>query len=164
MPGDQILAADGHALDSKPADLSKVIDAAPARDERARCASCATGTRSPCRWARSPSGRRQDRIIGVLVLADVSSSRSRIDVDTSNISGPSAGLAMTLAIIDDLTPGDLTGGKRVAVTGTISPDGTVGQIGAIEQKAVTAKAAHAQIFIVPACARRSPRARTTCSG
>jgi Lon-like protease len=74
-----------------------------------------------------------------------------IKIDTSNITGPSAGLAMTLAIVDDLTPGDLTGGKRVAVTGTISPDGKVGQIGAIQQKAITAKAAHAQIFIVPAC-------------
>ena len=60
---------------------------------------------------------------------------------------------MTLAIIDDLTPGDLTGGKRVAVTGTIAPDGTVGQIGEIQQKAISAKAAHAQIFIVPACGK-----------
>src|SRR4029077_3030081 len=74
-----------------------------------------------------------------------------IDVDTSNITGPSAGLAMTLAIIDDLTPGDLTGGKRVSVTGTIRRDGTVGQIGEIQQKAISAKAAHAKIFIVPAC-------------
>ncbi len=74
-----------------------------------------------------------------------------IRIDTSNISGPSAGLAMALAIVDDLSPGDLTGGKRVAVTGTIGGDGGVGQIGAIQQKAITAKAAHAQIFIVPAC-------------
>ena len=44
-----------------------------------------------------------------------------IQIDTSDISGPSAGLAMALAIVDDLTPGDLTGGKRIAVTGTISP-------------------------------------------
>jgi PDZ domain-containing protein len=74
-----------------------------------------------------------------------------IAVDTSGISGPSAGLAMTLAIIDGLTPGDLTGGKRVAVTGTISPNGDVGEIGGLPQKAVAAKAAHAQIFIVPVC-------------
>jgi PDZ domain-containing protein len=76
-----------------------------------------------------------------------------INVDTSNISGPSAGLAMTLAIIDHLTPGDLAGGKRVAVTGTITPDGEVGQIGAIRQKAISAKAADAQIFLVPACGK-----------
>ncbi len=75
-----------------------------------------------------------------------------IKIDTSNITGPSAGLAMSPRDRRRPdSPGDLTGGKRIAVTGTISPDGTVGQIGAIQQKAITAKAAHAQIFIVPAC-------------
>ena len=64
----------------------------------------------------------------------------KVDVDTAGIGGPSAGLAMTLAILDDLTPGDLTGGKRVAVTGTIDPEGNVGEIGGIEQKAVAARA------------------------
>jgi len=90
------------------------------------------------------------RRIGVLVMRTFRFP-VRIDIDTRNISGPSAGLAMTLAIIDHLTPGDLAGGKRVAVTGTITSDGTVGQIGAIQQKAISAKAAHAQLFIVPAC-------------
>ena len=64
-----------------------------------------------------------------------------IDINTSDISGPSAGLAMTLAIIDALTPGELTGGKRVAVTGTIDPEGNVGEIGGLPQKAVAARAA-----------------------
>ena len=76
-----------------------------------------------------------------------------VNVDTSNIGGPSAGLAMTLSIVDTLTPGDLSGGKRVAVTGTISEDGSVGEIGGISQKATSAKAAGAEVFIVPACTR-----------
>ena len=46
-------------------------------------------------------------------------SRSRSTSTPHDIGGPSAGLAMSLAILDDLTPGELTGGKRVAVTGTI---------------------------------------------
>jgi len=58
---------------------------------------------------------------------------------------------MTLAILDDITPGNLTGGARVAVTGTIDPDGNVGEIGGIEQKAVAARARHAKLFIVPQC-------------
>ena len=45
-----------------------------------------------------------------------------IKIAPGDVSGPSGGLAFTLTIIDDLTPGDLTGGKKVAVTGTI--DGT----------------------------------------
>ena len=58
-----------------------------------------------------------------------------------------------MSILDTLTPGDLTGGKRVAVTGTISEDGSVGEIGGISQKATSAKAAGAELFIVPACTR-----------
>jgi PDZ domain-containing protein len=80
----------------------------------------------------------------------------KVSVDTAGIGGPSAGLAMTLAILDDLTPGDLTGGKRVAVTGTIDPAGNVGEIGGINQKAVAARAAGAQIFIVPKCGAQDP--------
>jgi len=76
----------------------------------------------------------------------------KVNVDTTNIGGPSAGLAMTLAILDDLTPGNLTGGARVAVTGTIDPNGNVGEIGGIEQKAVAARAAGVTMFIVPQCA------------
>jgi PDZ domain-containing protein len=81
-----------------------------------------------------------------------------VEIDTSGIGGPSAGLAMTLAIIDDLTPGNLTGGKRVAVTGTISDDGTVGEIGAIGQKAVTARTEGAQVFLVPKCVNEATKA------
>lgn len=75
----------------------------------------------------------------------------QVKVDTTNIGGPSAGLAMSLAILDDLTPGDLTGGTHVAVTGTIDSAGEVGEIGGIEQKAVAARAAHVSVFIVPQC-------------
>src|SRR5437879_4172176 len=46
-----------------------------------------------------------------------------VEVDTGRVSGPSAGLALTLTILDGLTHGDLTGGKKVAVTGTIQADG-----------------------------------------
>jgi PDZ domain-containing protein len=81
-----------------------------------------------------------------------------VSVDTAGIGGPSGGLAMTLAILDDLTPGNLTGGKRVAVTGTIDADGNVGEIGGIEQKAVAARAAHVQLFIVPECSPDDPPA------
>src|SRR4051812_7557794 len=80
----------------------------------------------------------------------------KVDVDTKGIGGPSAGLAMTLAIVDDLTPGDLTGGKNVAVTGTINADGDVGEIGGIDQKAVAARAAGVNLFIVPQCSPGEP--------
>jgi PDZ domain-containing protein len=74
-----------------------------------------------------------------------------VEIDTSNIGGPSAGLAMTLSVIDELTPGDLTGDQSVAVTGTIDGDGNVGPIGGISQKAVAARKHGAELFLVPAC-------------
>ncbi len=72
-----------------------------------------------------------------------------IKIDTQRVGGPSAGLAFTIAIIDDLTPGSLTGGKKVAVTGTIAPDGSVGEVGGVEQKAITARTNGVQLMIVP---------------
>lgn len=72
-----------------------------------------------------------------------------VTINTQLVGGPSAGLAFTLAIIDDLTPGSLTGGRRVAVTGTIAPDGSVGEVGGVEQKAITARTNGVQLMIVP---------------
>jgi PDZ domain-containing protein len=72
-----------------------------------------------------------------------------VKINTQLVGGPSAGLAFTLAIIDNLTPGSLTGGKQVAVTGTIAPDGSVGEVGGVEQKAITARTNGVQLMIVP---------------
>src|SRR5690606_3334077 len=63
--------------------------------------------------------------------------------------GPSAGLAFTLALIDLLTPGELTGGHKVAVTGTIRLDGSVGPVGGGAQKAIAARNAGYEVFLVP---------------
>lgn len=73
-----------------------------------------------------------------------------VQIDTDQIGGPSAGLAFTLALIDELSPGELTGGTRVAATGTIAADESVGAIGALRQKAVAVRAAGAKVFLVPA--------------
>jgi PDZ domain-containing protein len=65
------------------------------------------------------------------------------------VGGPSAGLMFTLAVYDVLTPDDLTHGWRIAGTGTIALDGTVGPIGGSAQKVAGAEWAGAQYFIVP---------------
>ncbi len=74
-----------------------------------------------------------------------------LTIDTGAIGGPSAGLAMTLTLLDELTPGELTGNRRVVATGEILRDGGVGEIGAVELKAVAAKNRDADIFFVPTC-------------
>lgn len=72
-----------------------------------------------------------------------------VDIDTGQVGGPSAGLAFALAVIDELTEGELTGGKIVAVTGQIDADGAVEPVGGVEQKAVAARQAGAELMIVP---------------
>ncbi len=66
------------------------------------------------------------------------------------VGGPSAGMMFALGIIDEVTEGDMTGGKHFAGTGTISSDGTVGPIGGIAQKMVGAHDSGAEIFLAPA--------------
>jgi PDZ domain-containing protein len=72
-----------------------------------------------------------------------------VDFETGKIGGPSAGLMMTLALYDKLTPDDLTGGRRIAGTGTIACDGGVGPIGGVEQKVAGAEREGAAIFLSP---------------
>ncbi|WP_337926670.1 SepM family pheromone-processing serine protease [Paenibacillus caui] len=67
----------------------------------------------------------------------------------TDIGGPSAGLMFTLEIYNRLTPGDLSKGHRIAGTGTMSPDGTVGPIGGVQFKVVAADREKAEIFFVP---------------
>ena len=74
----------------------------------------------------------------------------KIDIVLERIGGPSAGLMFTLGIIDKLTDGDLTGGRFIAGTGTIDPDGSVGPIGGVLLKLITARDAGATVFLVPA--------------
>ena len=63
--------------------------------------------------------------------------------------GPSGGLMVTLAVYNSLTPKDITGGKKIAGTGTIEADGSVGEIGGIEYKIIGAASKKADIFFVP---------------
>ena len=72
-----------------------------------------------------------------------------VTIDSGPIGGPSAGLAFTLGVLDTLSAGELTGGRRVAVTGTIEIDGTVGDVGGVIQKTAAVRAAGAEYFLVP---------------
>jgi PDZ domain-containing protein len=72
-----------------------------------------------------------------------------VSVDVGSIGGPSAGLALTLGLLDVLSNGQLTGGHRVAATGTINPDGSVGDVGGVTQKTVAVRRAGADVFLVP---------------
>ena len=72
-----------------------------------------------------------------------------VSIDVTNIGGPSAGLAMTLGVIDTLSGGNLTGSQTVAATGTMDDQGNVGDVGGVAQKTVAVEQAGATIFLVP---------------
>ncbi|MCD2187097.1 YlbL family protein [Actinomycetospora soli] len=73
-----------------------------------------------------------------------------IRIGLADVGGPSAGLIFATAIVDKLTPGDLTGGRDIAGTGTIDAAGRVGPIGGIRFKMDAARHDGATAFLVPA--------------
>ncbi|MTV81355.1 SepM family pheromone-processing serine protease [Secundilactobacillus folii] len=73
----------------------------------------------------------------------------KINVDPGQIGGPSGGLMFSLQIYSQLTGQNIRHGRKIAGTGTINPDGSVGEIGGIDKKVVAAKKAGATVFFAP---------------
>ena len=72
-----------------------------------------------------------------------------VTITAGGVGGPSAGTMFGLAVYDVLTPGDLTAGRRIAGTGTLEPDESVGPIGGIRQKLAGASDGGADFFLAP---------------
>ncbi|WP_082818618.1 SepM family pheromone-processing serine protease [Bhargavaea cecembensis] len=72
-----------------------------------------------------------------------------VEIETEDIGGPSAGLMFTLEIMNQLMDEDLTKGYRVAGTGEMNEDGTVGRIGGIDFKVMAADREDIEIFFAP---------------
>ncbi|UNO41793.1 S16 family serine protease [Streptomyces sp. MST-110588] len=77
----------------------------------------------------------------------------RIKLNMADIGGPSAGLLFSLGIIDKLDGDgaghDLTGGRKISGTGTITADGKVGPVGGVPLKVQAAGRDGASVFLVP---------------
>lgn len=72
-----------------------------------------------------------------------------VTVDQDGVGGASGGLAIGLAVYDRLSPIDLARGRRIAGTGTLAADGTVGRVGGVAAKARAAAAAGVDVFVAP---------------
>ena len=88
-------------------------------------------------------------LLGVLVREQPAAPFD-VDIDVEDVGGPSAGLMLTLGILDLVGDTDLTGGATVAGTGTIDANGQVGPIGGIQLKMIAAEGIGAELFLVPA--------------
>lgn len=72
-----------------------------------------------------------------------------VEIDVSNVGGPSAGLMYTITLLDLLSPDDILAGRVVAGTGTINRFGDVGGIGGVRQKVIAAEREGADVMFVP---------------
>ena len=72
-----------------------------------------------------------------------------VDINTGNVGGPSAGMMMALNVYNKLVEEDITNGEKIAGTGTIEIDGSVGPVGGVKQKVIAAKRANASLILVP---------------
>ena len=125
LPRDEIVSIDGVPV-TTPRDVVQTVQGSP------------VGTEFTFEIRRSAenmsvtvaSGENPDApgkpYLGISV-GELYSAEFDIDFTLSDVGGPSAGLMFATGIVDKLTPEDLTGGKHVAGTGTITPEGAVGR-------------------------------------
>jgi PDZ domain-containing protein len=72
----------------------------------------------------------------------------QINIDSQGIIGPSAGLVLTLAVVQALGGHDITRGHAIAATGTVDLQGNVGPIGDVQDKVLAAEG-KAEYFLAP---------------
>jgi PDZ domain-containing protein len=88
--------------------------------------------------------------IGILLTNNMKvKTKVPVKVNPGQLGGPSGGLMFTLQIYQQISGHDLQQGRKIAGTGTIAPDGSVGEIGGIDKKVIAAHRAGAQIFFAP---------------
>jgi PDZ domain-containing protein len=72
-----------------------------------------------------------------------------VRINAGSVGGPSAGVAFALEVMEELGR-DVVHGHKIAATGEIRPDGSIGPIGGVKQKTIGAREAHVDAFLVPA--------------
>lgn len=157
--GDVIKAVDGTAV-KQPEDVAKFVTEHEPGENVVFTIIPAKASAAAEKAGKEPQGTREitlstrkapaeDRaIVGIQAGTD-HAFPFEIDIKLADVGGPSAGLMFSLGIIDKLTPGQLTGGKFIAGTGTIDDSGKVGPIGGINMKLVGARDAGARYFLTP---------------
>ncbi len=131
-PGDRLLAIDGRTI-AKDVDVRTAMEGKAAGDVaevKVRRGDAERTVRLTLRALPDTDPPRAGMGItyGVLQTIESEDPAYRVEMKAGSIGGPSAGLMFALEMYDRFTEGDLTRGRRIAGTGTIAPDGTVGAI------------------------------------
>ena len=104
------------------------------------------------RTATAPLVKITNSRVGIgIILTDNTKVHTtpKVSVDPGRLGGPSGGLMFALQIYQQISGRDLRHGQKIAGTGTINRDGTVGEIGGIDKKVVAAHRAGAKVFFAP---------------
>ncbi|MBP2707587.1 PDZ domain-containing protein [Microbispora sp. RL4-1S] len=145
-PGDEITAVDGSAVGEVDAVAAAVQRHTPGEQVRF---TVKRGSATTDVTVGTDKGKDGKAVVGVR-MRSAFRFPFPVNISVGDVGGPSAGLMFSLGIYDKLTPGSITGGKSVAGTGTVDPEGNVGPIGGIEQKMVGARNDGATVFLTPA--------------
>jgi PDZ domain-containing protein len=158
--GDQIIELDGTPLTSTPQLLDylkikkpgEVISLKVLRAPVAQRSSMETSTAKPLieLTVEVKLSARDDNsaLIGIIVET-VQEFPISVKIKLAETGGPSGGLIFALGIIEKLQNENLTRGRNIAGTGTISDTGEVGPIGGITEKIIGAKKDGVDIFLAP---------------
>jgi PDZ domain-containing protein len=163
--GDQIIELDGAQLTSttqlleylkskKPGEVIslKVLRAPVAQRSSMETSTQSTSTAKPLieLTVEVKLSARDDNsaLIGIIVET-VQEFPISVKIKLAETGGPSGGLIFALGIIEKLQSENLTRGRNIAGTGTISDTGEVGPIGGITEKIIGAKKDGVEIFLAP---------------
>ena len=146
--GDVVVGVDGQPVRT-PADLRRLVRRHRPRTTIRLAIRGGRGLRRALLRTIADPADRSRAIIGVSVEPDVRITLPfPVQIDVGHVGGPSAGLAFALDLMEELGR-DVDHGYRVAATGALELDGTVGPVGAVKQKVLGARREKVDVFLVP---------------
>jgi PDZ domain-containing protein len=148
-PDDVVVAVDGKPVHS-PQDLFAAMKKHKIGDEVTFTVRRGKQTLTQTMRTVTSDAPPRRAVVGIVVEPSVDIQLPlHVAIDARGVGGPSAGLAFALDVMQELGH-DVIHGHKIAATGEIFPDGSVGPIGGIKQKVIGARDAGVDAFLVPA--------------
>jgi Lon-like protease len=144
---DLIVAVDGRDVANPDLFRSLLLRRRPGEVVRLRVRRSGDTQTISLRTADNPD-RPGRAFLGVLINEPSVKLPITVRINTGDVGGPSAGLAFALDLLEELGR-DVDRGYKIAASGELRLDGSVGGVGGIKQKTIGAQQAGADVFLVP---------------
>lgn len=148
QPDDTITRVDGKDV-AKPGEVQEIVRSKKPGDELELAVSREGVEVTATVTLGAAEDDKDTALLGILMTSEPGDGVS-VTYNLNDVGGPSAGMIFALAVIDKLSPGELTHGRVVAGTGTIDESGEVGPIGGITHKIAGARDGGVELFLAPA--------------